>query len=32
VSSAQTDIDNAKNATTDATPGDRFAEAMEVVL
>jgi hypothetical protein len=30
VNSAQTDIDNAKNATTDAISGDRVAQSMEV--
>ncbi|CAF1000284.1 unnamed protein product [Rotaria sordida] len=29
VSSAQTDLDNAKNATTDSISGDRFAQTME---
>lgn len=31
VSGAQTDIDNAKNATTDSLPGDRFVESLEVI-
>ncbi|CAF4351128.1 unnamed protein product [Rotaria socialis] len=29
INSAQTDIDNAKNATTDLIPGDRFAQSLE---
>ena len=32
ITSAQTDIDNAKNATADLIPGDRFAQSLEVNL
>ena len=30
VNGAQTDLDNAKSGTVEATPGDRFVNAMEV--
>ena len=32
VNSAQTDLDNARNAPADSTPEDRFAQTMEVIL
>jgi hypothetical protein len=32
VNSAQTDIDNAKNMSIESMPGDRFVNAMEVII